>query len=121
MGEGSNGLPRMMLGFVVRRCAVDLGHTPDPLEFASWANNYGANGERRCLFGRPISESEARIILKHQARLVSARSAAPHEQFVEEDEFAALPVEGGKVVCLDQVRARLLQPHKAGRNGSRDI
>jgi hypothetical protein len=145
MADSPNGLPRMMLGFVVRRCTVDLGHSPDPIEFASWANNFGANGSRWCLFGRPISESEARIILKHQARLVSARSAAPHEQFVAEDEFAALassqagarsqaseqantplnpPLargEGRKVVCLGEVRARLLRPDKAGRNGSRDV
>jgi hypothetical protein len=121
MGDGSNGLPRMMLGFVVRRCAVDLGHAPDAAEFAFWANNYGADGERWCLFGRPISESEARIILKHQARLVSARSAAPHEQFVEEEEFATLSSARGKVISLEEARERLLQFQKAGRNGSRNI
>jgi hypothetical protein len=151
MGDTSKGLPRMMLGFVVRRCTLYLGHAPDAVEFASWANNYGANESRWCLFGRPISESEARIILKHQARLVSARSAAPHEQFVAEDEFAALTssragacsqtaeqastplnpplargeekrgAARGKVVCLDEVRARLLQLHKPGRNGSREL
>jgi len=107
----------MMLGFVVRRCSVDLGHMPDAGEFASWANNQGENGHSYCLFGRPISESEARIILKHRARLVSARSAAPHERFVEEDEFANVDVRGHTVVSLQKARERLLR--KPGRNGSR--
>ena len=29
---------RIMLGFVVRQCAVALGHAPTPEELASWAN-----------------------------------------------------------------------------------
>jgi hypothetical protein len=32
------GAPKMMLGFIVRRCAADIGHTPTADEFAAWAN-----------------------------------------------------------------------------------
>src|SRR5437667_411893 len=32
---------RIMLGFVVRQCAVALGHAPTPEELASWANEQG--------------------------------------------------------------------------------
>jgi hypothetical protein len=90
-------LPKMMLGFVVRRCVVELGHQPTAAEFAHWANTGTAR-----LFGRAISEAEARLILRHQARLVSARSAAPDEQCVAVDELAAAP----NVVRLADLRAR---------------
>jgi hypothetical protein len=30
---------KMMLGFIVRRCACEIGHPPTPEEFAEWANN----------------------------------------------------------------------------------
>ena len=73
-------LPKMMLGFVVRRCTVALGHAPSPKEFAAWANAQHDNGRSACIFGRPISEREAALILRHPERPVSARSAAPHEQ-----------------------------------------
>ena len=67
---------RMMLGFIVRRCARDLGHPPTPEEFAEWANNQEENGERYSLFGRPLSPSAAGIILRHPGRLVTARLEA---------------------------------------------
>ena len=67
---------RMMLGFIVRRCARDIGHPPTPEEFAEWANNQGENGERYSLFGRPLSPSAAGIILRHPGRLVTARLEA---------------------------------------------
>jgi len=109
----------MMLGFVVRRCAVDIGHPPDPAEFAFWANNHEADGERYCLFGRAITEVEARIILRHQARVVSARTAAPHERLDSEDEFAKSSARAGTVVSLEEARARLSRTERAGRSGSR--
>ena len=34
----SERLPKMMIGFVVRRCTVELGRAPTPAEFAAWAN-----------------------------------------------------------------------------------
>jgi hypothetical protein len=67
---------KMMLGFIVRRCACEIGHPPTPEEFAEWANNQGDNGERYSLFGRPISPSAASIILRHPGRLVTARLEA---------------------------------------------
>ncbi len=75
----------MMLGFVVRRCAVALGHAPTPAEFAAWANSQRQDGKPGCLFGRPISEKEATVILRHPARPVSARDAAPHERISSEE------------------------------------
>jgi hypothetical protein len=91
-------LPKMMIAFVVRRCAVELGRMPTPSEFAAWANS----GETR-LFGRSISNEEAAVILRHQARLVTAKSAAPDEQYVDGDELAA---PAPNVVRLADVRAR---------------
>ena len=94
-------LPKMMIGFVVRRCTIELGHAPTAVEFATWANT----GDHRSahIFGRPISVDEAGLILRHQARLVSARSAAPDERWVDVDELAlAAP----NVVSLDAARAR---------------
>jgi hypothetical protein len=93
-------LPKMMLGFVVRRCTVELGRAPTASEFAAWANTGG--GRDAHLFGRPISEAEARVILRHQARLVSARSATPEEQYV--DEVLARPA--ANVFSLAAARAR---------------
>jgi hypothetical protein len=91
----------MMLGFVVRRCTVELGRLPTAAEFAAWANGGGGRGAN--LFGRPISEAEARVVLRHQARLVTARDAAPEERYVDPDEAGGpLP----NVVRLADVRAR---------------
>jgi len=67
---------KMMLGFIVRRCARDIGHPPTPEEFAEWANNQEDNGRRYSLFGHPISASAARIILRHPGRMVTARLEA---------------------------------------------
>jgi hypothetical protein len=73
-------LPKMMLGFVVRRCAATIGHDPSAEEFTAWANTYH-DGERTIyLFGRPITIAEARLIMRHRGRPVSARSAAAQEQ-----------------------------------------
>ncbi len=77
-----------MLGFIVRRCTIDLGHPPTPAEFAVWANAQ-SHEESRHLFGRAISEREAGVILKHQARLVSAKSARPDEEYVPDVPLAA--------------------------------
>jgi hypothetical protein len=64
---------QMMLGFVVRQCAVALGHAPTAAELADWANNQpGARG-RYHIFGRAISIDEARVILRHPGRLVTVR------------------------------------------------
>ena len=89
-------LPKMMIGFVVRRCVVDLGRRPTAAEFAAWANGGTTN-----IFGRAISEAEAGVILRHQARLVTAKSAAEDEQYAALDELAATP----NVVRLADVRA----------------
>jgi hypothetical protein len=97
MSGAASKLPKMMLGFVVRRCIVELGHTPSAAEFAAWAN--GGNAR---LFGRAISVDEAALILRHQGRLVSARSAAAEEQYVDLDEIVTAP----NVVRLADVRAR---------------
>ena len=62
-----------MLGFIVRRCAADLGHNPTPDEFAAWANEHNLNGQRCCLFGKPISPSVAKIMFSQPGRLVTVR------------------------------------------------
>ena len=97
MSTPATRLPKMMIGFVVRRCVLALGRQPTPAEFAAWAND----GEAR-LFGRAISVDEARLILRHQARLVTAKSASAAEQYVELDELALPP----NVVRLADARSR---------------
>ncbi len=62
---------KMMLGFIVRRCAADLGHAPTADEFADWANGRAANGASHCLFGREISPDAAKIMFKQPGRLVT--------------------------------------------------
>lgn len=96
-------LPRMMIAFIVRRCTIELGHPPTPAEFAVWANAH-ADEQSRHLFGRPISEREAGVILKHQARLVSAKSARPEEEYVA-DAPPAMPA-GNNVIALADARLR---------------
>lgn len=64
---------KMMLGFIVRRCAADLGHTPTPDEFAAWANGENLNGKGYCLFGKPISPTIAQIMFRQPGRLVTVR------------------------------------------------
>lgn len=95
-------LPKMMLGFVIRRCAVALGHDPTPTEFAEWANTYGDGDHKVHLFGRPISELEARVMLRHRSRPVAARSASAAEQLTENGP-QSVP---GKVTSLSEAKAR---------------
>jgi hypothetical protein len=71
--ESKKDAPKMMLGFIVRRCAADLGHAPSPDEFASWANEQKQNGTRYCLFGKPISPAVAKIMISQPGRLVTVR------------------------------------------------
>lgn len=80
MASPSRPLPKMMLGFVVRRCTAALGRAPSPEELAEWANNYREGDRTVCLFGRKISAAEARLILRHPGRPVTARGAKPAEQ-----------------------------------------
>jgi hypothetical protein len=65
--------PKMMLGFIVRRCAADLGHAPTPDEFAAWANGENQKGKGFCLFGKPISPAIAQIMFRQPGRLVTVR------------------------------------------------
>jgi hypothetical protein len=59
---------KMMLGFIVRRCAAELGHNPTPDEFATWANG---NGSHLCLFGKEISSAAAKVMFSQPGRLVT--------------------------------------------------
>jgi len=96
----------MMLGFVVRRCAVDLGRAPTAAELAAWAND---DTSRPRPFGRSITEREAQAILNHQSRLVSAQSASGSERHRDEDEDMAAPSvfdPGDNVVDLFEFRER---------------
>jgi hypothetical protein len=61
----------MMLGFIVRRCAADLGHPPSPDEFAQWANARREGSHEFCLFGKPISPSIAKVMFTQPGRLVT--------------------------------------------------
>jgi hypothetical protein len=72
--HSTKGVSKMMLGFIVRRCAVDIGHTPTPDEFAAWANAQHDNGRRFCLFGKPISPSIAKVMFRQPGRLVTVRA-----------------------------------------------
>ena len=72
-GNSKNSSPKMMLGFIVRRCAAELGHNPTPAEFAAWANEHGQKGQRYCLFGKPISPSVAKVMFSQPGRLVTVR------------------------------------------------
>jgi hypothetical protein len=61
----------MMLGFVVRQCAIELGHPPDAAELTEWANyRRGFDGFYR-VFGRAISVEEAEVILRNPERVVA--------------------------------------------------
>jgi len=72
---------KIMLGFVVRQCAVALGHAPTPAELAEWANNQRDERGRYRIFGRAITVDEARVILRHPERMVSVRPG-PRWSFV---------------------------------------
>jgi len=67
----NNGEAKMMLGFIVRRCAAELGHTPSPDEFAAWANRQKQNGKSFCLFGKEISPSVAKVMFSQPGRMVT--------------------------------------------------
>jgi hypothetical protein len=77
MAESEKVPSKIMLGFVVRQCAIALGHPPSPQELADWANNQGTPLRRHCLFGRPITVAEARVILRHPGREVTVRNPGP--------------------------------------------
>ena len=64
---------RIMLGFVVRQCAVALGHAPSAMELAEWANNQRDTRGRYRIFGRAITPSEAQVMLRHPGRMVTVR------------------------------------------------
>lgn len=66
---------KIMLGFLVRRCAHAIGHDPSPAEFAAWANTFREEpGDRpKFLFGRPISVAEAEVIMRNPGRAVRTR------------------------------------------------
>src|SRR5207253_10962655 len=65
--------PKMMLGFIVRRCAPDLVHNPTPDEFAAWANGQSQNERRYCVFGKHISHLVAKNMFSQPGRLVTVR------------------------------------------------
>jgi hypothetical protein len=74
--------PKIMLGFVVRQCAVALGRQPTARELADWANNQREGRRRYCIFGRAITIDEARVILRHPGRPVTMmRADSPHAVF----------------------------------------
>jgi len=62
---------KMMLGFIVRLCATEIGHKPTADEFAAWANGKGRKGSQLCLFGKEISPSMAQIMFSQPGRLVT--------------------------------------------------
>ena len=100
-------LPKISLGFVVRRCTLELGRRPTAREFRGWSDTAGEQG--MALFGRRITEQEAELILRHLGRPVTARSARPHE-VAENDELPPdLRASGdvrAKIVDFAAVRAR---------------
>jgi hypothetical protein len=63
--------PKVMLGFIVRRCAVAIGHPPSAAELADWANNQRDSRGRYRIFGRAITADEARVMMRHPGRLVT--------------------------------------------------
>lgn len=112
-------LPKMMLAFVIRRCTVELGRTPDAADFAHWANHQGVDPHAYCLFGRPITEREARLILKHQARLVTAKSATPFEEHQQTDDVPPPRAAADNVISLVRVRQTLGNARPARRLSGR--
>jgi hypothetical protein len=104
MALSPSALPKMMLGFVVRRCAVAVGHEPSAEEFAAWANAQQDGARSFCLFGRPISVAEARLILRHPGRPVTAKNAAPHERLADDQPATRV---GARVTQFATAAARL--------------
>jgi hypothetical protein len=90
----------MMLGFVVRRCATELGRPPSPAELAEWANNQRDHRGEYRVFGRPISEQEAAVILRHPDRLVAVKSTRVSATRLRPD---VLPGESSRVIPNDNV------------------
>ena len=64
---------KMMLGFVVRDLAVQLGRAPSARELADWANHQSDDRGDFCLFGRAITVAEAELILRQPGRPVTVR------------------------------------------------
>jgi hypothetical protein len=101
------GLPKISIGFVVRRCTLALGHRPTAREFSEWANTAGEQGS--AIFGRPVNVQEAEVILRHQGRPVTARTAQPYEVVTNEElpaELRASDDVRSKVVDFAAIRAR---------------
>ena len=73
--DNKNGDAKMMLGFIVRRCAADIGHNPTPDEFAKWANGENKKGNHFCLFGKEISPSDAKVMFSRPGREVTVSPA----------------------------------------------
>lgn len=69
--QSKNGDAKMMLGFIIRRCAADIGHAPTPDEFARWANGDHRHGRRLCLFGKEITASVAKVMFRQPGRVVT--------------------------------------------------
>lgn len=100
-------LPKVSIGFVVRRCVLALGRQPTAREFSEWANTAGEGGT--ALFGRRVNVQEAEVILRHQGRPVTARSAQPFEVVRADDLPPSLRASDDvrdKVVDFAAVRAR---------------
>ncbi|HXC53075.1 MAG TPA: hypothetical protein VN634_19465 [Candidatus Limnocylindrales bacterium] len=101
------GLTKIAIGFVVRRCTLALGHSPSAHEFSQWANTAGEFGG--ALFGRPVTVQEAEVILRHQARPVTSRTARPYESATDGElpaELRASDDVRDKVVDFAAIRAR---------------
>lgn len=96
----SERLPKMTIAFVIRRCILELGHAPTASELADWANREVPGRLRP--FGRTITDGEAALMLRHQDRLVTARSARPDERHVEQHELPP------NVISLSAVRAQMV-------------
>lgn len=101
-GEG-----KIMLGFLVRRCAHAIGHEPSPEEFAAWANTFREEPWDRptYLFGRPISVAEAEVILRNPGRAVRTRLGPPTSPACQEGREVA-PVDGRVIVLRPLDRRR---------------
>lgn len=103
----SDRLPKMSIAFVIRRSILELGHAPTAQELAEWANREEPGRLRP--FGRAISEDEARLMLRNQDRLVTARSAQPDERHVEQHELPP------NVISLSAMRVQFAAQHRPRR------
>lgn len=99
--------PKISLGFVVRRCTLELGHTPGAKEFSEWANTAGDNGA--AIFGRRINADEAAVILRHPGRPVTTHRLHAYESEAVDGAVADEPeatAARGKVVDFAAYRKR---------------